>query len=284
MEAKKSGGKEFRVTNWGKGGITLAVIDQQTALKKWKNVSEFIGPYFNREDTIPLSVVYKESVLNGCPAFGRLSEIYDNVTLMNIYVANNQAFNMVKHLLRKNKNERVFKLWVGNTQRKEGEERLEDRQKGTPKAINELNQHVGVAKYEDFSLCNFFALLTDAQVRIEDQSNDLPKGKNLRLSVNEYNDCAAKAVDLNDLIVRMVIKTLPNLFENGVTQEQALNLLLNSFLAESQLVGDNVWDRAKETADCIGIELNKNQDKNLQKLGENFLGEIDRKIESLRNK
>lgn len=270
---------EEGLNTWGKGNLTIKEIDHYSGLglKKADLREKLINgdvPPFDEKDKITKEDIYKAGAMNACPATEELEKEMGTENVMNSYVVSNKAFRMIKRLLRTTHNETVSKLWEGNADRTEEEVRISQYQENTPTKINELNQHVGIGKYESFALCSFLQALVDKGTK---------NGK-LYLPMDEYTDCAAEATDLNDLNARVIEKTLPNMLEKGVEKEETVKILLDCYLPEAILIEDNTWTRSETTAKYIGDKLAENKDENLKTVGQMFLEKIPGEIQRIREK
>jgi len=268
---------ESRVNDWGRANLTPAEMAHNLRFKlERKKLREALIngdiPPFDKNDNIAEDDIYDAGANNACPSTENLLKEMGGENLMNMYVTMNKAFRMIKRLLRTTGNEAVLKLWEGNIDQEKEEVRIDECQNGTPTKINELNQHVGVGKYEDVALCFFFYNLVKAETN---------KGK-LYLPMEEYKDCTHDAKDLNDLSALIIEKTLPNMLKRGIKKEEVEKILFDCYLPEWLLIEDNVWTRAETTARCIGTKLAENKEKDLKTVGEMFLEKIPGEIQRMK--
>ena len=270
---------ESRVNDWGRANLTPAEMAHNLRFKlERKKLREALIngdiPLFDEKDNITEDDIYDAGANNACPSTENLLKEMGGENLMNMYVTMNKAFRMIKRLLRTTGNETVLKLWEGNIDQEKEEVRISECQNGTPTKINELNQHVGVGKYEDVALCLFFYTLVKAKVK---------DGK-LYLPMEEYTDCAAEAKDLNDLSARIIEKTLPNMLEKGVEKEEIVKILLDCYLPESILIEDNIWTRAETSARYVGDKLAESKNEEVRTIGQSFQGKIKGEVQRIREK
>jgi len=208
----------------------------------------------------------------------------DPAEVVNLYLSRNEMHRTIASILKEVGNDKLLELWKGDEARKPGEERVDYAVAGTPTIVIEKgNPHMGVAKYENFAICQLFRRLKDAENDLEGPVKGLPKKVKLYPNINEFRDDAKSAVSLNDLNEKFVSRLIPKMLEGGVTKQQAVDLLLDCFLAEPLLIEDNCWDRASKATNGLADSLIKSDNPDKQEIGLVLKEKIESRILALKS-
>lgn len=283
---------EIRSDYFGSAKVVTVEQKRLVQMKKdkgsWSKVKESLEsgdvPYLT-PDQHNIDDVYDAGAADGCPVTKSLleEENLDPTVLINLYIARHRANRMISRLLKESGNTELLKLWQGDEKRKPDEERVDYALAGTPSKILEKgNPHIGVAKYENFAICQLFRRLTDAENGIEGPIKNLPKNIKLYPKRDVFIDDVKEATSLNDLNNRLVSRLIPVMTDNGVTHSQASELLLDCFLAEPLLVEDNCWERATQASNQLADYLIQSNNKDNQQVGKIFKEGIQPTISSFK--
>ncbi len=250
-------------------------------------------------DLVDEQDVYDAGAADGCPVTDVLQYEYgmNPGVLINLYLSRNEMHRTIGGLLKEVGNTALLDLWKGEETRKPGEERLAYAVAGTPTAVVERgNPHIGVAKYENFAICQLFRRLKDAEYganpqndpeKYQQQENSapvkgLPRNKKLYPNIDEFKDDAKDATSLNELNNKFVARLIPKMLEGGVTKDQTVALILDCFLAEPLLIEDNCWERAGNATRQLAESLIASDDPDKKEIGESLLSKIDSQIEHIK--